>query len=80
MNKLLMLTISLSICFCIPPTDSKRPTNLNDAKTHADSIYVIDYEYKNQNGNTKPPCSTSPNPCGCMENRINELGLTNFKY
>jgi hypothetical protein len=61
-------------------TATERPETLADAQSHADSVYIIDYEYRNENGNIKPPCSLSPNYCGCMESRVKELGISGFDY
>ncbi len=44
-------------------------TTLADCFSHSDSVYVIDNFTYNQNGNLKPPCSMTPDYCGCMEYR-----------
>ena len=54
--------------------------SLDDCKTHADSVFVIDNKYRNENGNIKPPCSCSPEYNECMKNRIKELELDNFNF
>lgn len=48
---------------------TKAITSIDQALTHKDSCYVIDYHYRNENGNIKPPCSSSPAYCKCMKAR-----------
>lgn len=49
------------------------PRNLGDCKTYSDTIHVIDKYFYNKNGNKKPPCSSSPDYCGCMKARGFEI-------
>ncbi len=44
-------------------------TTLSDCLSHSDSVYVIDNFSYTKRGNLKPPCSISPDYCGCMEAR-----------
>lgn len=70
---LIGLILFLIFTDCSPINISRqqeKPTELIDCFTYEDSIYVIDnWSYNQKTGNRKPPCSMSPDYCGCMENR-----------
>ncbi len=75
---LFIVTLFFSTCYLSCGTfiglSSDQPTNkeitqLSECKTHRDSVYVIDNYSYNKNGNLIPPCSLSPDYCGCMKSR-----------
>lgn len=78
MFKLLVTVLTVCIVGCdfgITNQENAEPTTLEMSTTRDDSLYVIDNYNYSARGNRKPPCSASPNFCGCMESRIKALGV-----
>jgi PBP1b-binding outer membrane lipoprotein LpoB len=64
-NYILFLTFLLVGCY----TEPINSTRLNN--TRSDSLAIIDTGYIDPiSKHIKPPCSISPDYCGCMESRI----------
>lgn len=81
MKFLLITTVAVSMVSCDLVGIEKKDeeiTKLEDAKTRQDTIYVIDNWNYSERGNRKPACSMSPDYNGCMQSRIENLGI-NFE-
>jgi hypothetical protein len=54
-----------------------KPSILSEAETVEDTLYVVDWQYYDEDGDLVPACSMAPAEyyCGCMKKRLVKLDI-----